>query len=788
MTQMLLAQTTTATLREVTKTPAAVTWTYVPGVRLSTGVRFDRGRQGEGASPQAGRATFTTAGEPLARGDVIRFALPPEDTSPWLGTYTSRDADLTDYASADAAYTTYALADFPPDVVTPLWTGIITEASRRWEGGLRLVTTYTAVDVLASLNRTILEALPVAELATVTGTTAVIFDTVHGRLAAGDTPPHFSTTTIGLPTGTNSLTAAATGTRFNGNTATDGLALIAPGTASTPAAGQATAYTILCRYVRSAHTQTLLSLRSATQPDWYLDLAIDADQQIVATSYETSGLVFTDGIPDVDLSTVTTVTATDPIPGAWLCVQIFATATDVTVAVNGQPAATLDTWATLNLDAGAAMEVMLGASLRFRACWTGDIFAYLEHVHTPAAASTVELLTAATYTTQLLDGIPEPTDQRAQRILHLAGYTDRNTPAGTLTGGSLGATGWTLTGTFTGLATTLTSGQSAALLSPDIETGGRVFQIRVAATVTTSVLVEATVTTGIEPDGIDNPAGRYATHTYYGRLDGDGEVVWNVRATHPLHMWAQVGITLRHDTGGAVTTTITGGGVYVVTSNQTSMHAPALVAASAAAHLGDAAAAESSTVTITAAGSATVPSATSRINTTAAVTVPADCIDSGTRIETSDRYTANSITAEGPDGDYLAVDAASVAVLGEYHTRIEVPAASSAWVEAAALSALRRGLRQTIDAPDISINTTAVAATINQRDLLTCDLGDVIALTSFPTDAPAASFDVFVEGLSWQITPGQWLLGINTSLSPADRSGWVVGTSTLGTSTLLGDH
>lgn len=88
---------TSSSLRTVLTDPASVTWVEVPDVLISNGVSWSRGRQGEDSEVSSGSFQFTCVGDPVSRGDVVQ-----------VRRVSTNDAE---------------------------WTGVITEASREWQGG-----------------------------------------------------------------------------------------------------------------------------------------------------------------------------------------------------------------------------------------------------------------------------------------------------------------------------------------------------------------------------------------------------------------------------------------------------------------------------------------------------------------------------------------------------------------------------------------------------------------------------------------------------------------------------
>ena len=205
--------------------------------------------------------------------------------------------------------------------------------------------------------------------------------------------------------------------------------------------------------------------------------------------------------------------------------------------------------------------------------------------------------------------------------------------------------------------------------------------------------------------------------------------------------------------------------------------------------LGDVADAELSPLYATPAGVPTLASRDERYNAAVALSVTRHDIATNVEFVVNDQNLINDVRGSRPGGPELRHTAASsVARYGTKSDTVQLIlqddtqlAAVVEWNATTTSEPAPRTSRLEIDA-------WVKQATVSLTDCLALTIGSRVQVTSLPTEAPATTLDLFVEGMSDVFNTGGWTRTLNTSAVGQSGSVWQLDDATysvLGTTTIL---
>lgn len=155
--------------------------------------------------------------------------------------------------------------------------------------------------------------------------------------------------------------------------------------------------------------------------------------------------------------------------------------------------------------------------------------------------------------------------------------------------------------------------------------------------------------------------------------------------------------------------------------------------------------------------------------------------------EYNDAEVVNDVTASREGGiSYRAISQGSIDQFGDMTDQLDLLTTSdSEVIDAAQWRVQTRAMPRT-RVPAVAVDLLSADAT-TRATALGVEISTRLGLSSLPSQAAAASLDVFVEGYSESITDSSWSLAMNTSAADRGRV-WqlgVAGSSELGTTTRL---
>jgi hypothetical protein len=189
-------------------------------------------------------------------------------------------------------------------------------------------------------------------------------------------------------------------------------------------------------------------------------------------------------------------------------------------------------------------------------------------------------------------------------------------------------------------------------------------------------------------------------------------------------------------------------------------------------------------------GTLTFQSRGHRYGATSAITLNASTqqIEGDLQPKLDDQGLTNDVTATQPNGITVrVVNQSSVDSYGVYRDSVEVLTTSDLEVASFAELLTTTYAEPLVRVPNASVNLI-VQPSATVTSLLALELGDLVTFTNLPAQAPASTMTFFIEGIqeSFGMAPGEtWVMTFN--LSPGDIPGdvWILGTSQLGTDTVL---
>ena len=205
--------------------------------------------------------------------------------------------------------------------------------------------------------------------------------------------------------------------------------------------------------------------------------------------------------------------------------------------------------------------------------------------------------------------------------------------------------------------------------------------------------------------------------------------------------------------------------------------------------LGDVADAELSPLYVTPAGVPTLASRDERYNAAVALSVTRHDIASNVEFVVNDQSLINDVRGSRPGGPELRhTVASSVSRYGTKSDTVQLILADDTQ-----LAAIVEWNATTRSEPSprtsrLEIDAWVKQATVDLTDCLALTVGSRVQVTSLPSEAPAATLDLFVEGISDRFNTGGWTRTLNTSAVGRSGSVWQLDDATysvLGTTTIL---
>jgi hypothetical protein len=137
-----------------------------------------------------------------------------------------------------------------------------------------------------------------------------------------------------------------------------------------------------------------------------------------------------------------------------------------------------------------------------------------------------------------------------------------------------------------------------------------------------------------------------------------------------------------------------------------------------------------------------------------------------------------------------AVNADSVAEFGSLTDDAEAACADDDAAQYVAEGLANRRAWPAIKAPTLRVSMLALATSSPAQvdAMLQLARGQRITVTNLPAGLPTTTLDLFVEGISDEVGPNDWVRTITTSSLVRGGGGWVLGDSTmsvLGSTTIL---
>lgn len=183
-------------------------------------------------------------------------------------------------------------------------------------------------------------------------------------------------------------------------------------------------------------------------------------------------------------------------------------------------------------------------------------------------------------------------------------------------------------------------------------------------------------------------------------------------------------------------------------------------------------------------GTLALASRADRYNRDPDLTLSATSVDASTAVELSDRGLVSEVIASRPGmTPYVARDAAATTAYGESSETVTLCAGSDGEVTTWADWRLTTRKAPGWDTDRLVID--AYTCGIDEDIVLGVDVGDLLHVTGMPSDAPASTVRLWVDGVEDQVTPSGWVRTLTTSTAPADTSAWVLGVDTLDSGTVL---
>jgi hypothetical protein len=162
-------------------------------------------------------------------------------------------------------------------------------------------------------------------------------------------------------------------------------------------------------------------------------------------------------------------------------------------------------------------------------------------------------------------------------------------------------------------------------------------------------------------------------------------------------------------------------------------------------------------------------------------------IESGFLPRLDDQHLTNDMTASRPEGVKIrSINAASIAEYGYYRDTVEILTTSDNEVQSRADWQVQRFGTPRVTVPDVAVELTGCSSAL-VASLLAAEIGTLFTVDNLPTQAPAATTDYFVEGITHDIGVNSFRISFNTS--PAEYANvWTLDSasrSQLDTSTVL---
>lgn len=171
---------------------------------------------------------------------------------------------------------------------------------------------------------------------------------------------------------------------------------------------------------------------------------------------------------------------------------------------------------------------------------------------------------------------------------------------------------------------------------------------------------------------------------------------------------------------------------------------------------------ESGILAVNGAGQLLFQSRSHRYNATSALSLTGDDVDTSARFVSNDAYLINDVTASRSGGiTFRATNTASITDYGSARTDVTLLTTSDNEVIDAANWKANQTSTPSSRLPSLTVDlvtSPSLAPTVLARDI-----SDRITVSSLPTQAPASSIDLFVEGWTENITLTGWPITFNTS-------------------------
>ncbi len=183
-------------------------------------------------------------------------------------------------------------------------------------------------------------------------------------------------------------------------------------------------------------------------------------------------------------------------------------------------------------------------------------------------------------------------------------------------------------------------------------------------------------------------------------------------------------------------------------------------------------------------GVLTLKARSNRYDKASTLTIAPQTVERNLDFVTNDAYLVNDATVTAATGATgRSISSTSVTDYGPVRHRLDIPADTLEQALNLAQWQTYRYSEPGTRARSFSVNATTKAASVTTTALLALDVDSRITLSPLPNPAPASSVQLFIDGVGGSV--GDELVFTYNTSPTTNLDGWILGTDTLDTGTLL---